>query len=399
MSSAGNSSDGEGDDANPFAGIPMLGDMARMMASQGALNWDVARQVAHATATGGAPEVNIDPARRFELEPLVRIADMHVADITGLDTTVGGRSPSVVPVTPGRWAQSTLDAYRPIFEHLATALHNTPTADGTGESDQAEMLMAGLQKMMAPMLLGMSAGTMVGSMATSSFGQYDLPIPRAESHEIAVLVDRVDAFAADWSLRKDDVRLWLCLHELTMHTVLNVSHVRLALTDLLTSHAASFAPQPDALSQALENADPSALGGDPAKALQQIFGRPEILLGAMSTPEQQAIGHRLDALVSLLVGYTDHVLDIARARVIGNAAVGEAFRRRRLDQTSGDDFTASLLGLRLGRSQVDRGQAFVRGVIERAGESGFQRLFANPLELPTPAEVDAPGLWLARIDL
>ena len=36
---------------------------------------------------------------------------------------------------------------------------------------------------------------------------------------------------------------------------------------------------------------------------------------------------------------------------------------------------------------------------DRAGEDGLRRLWLSPVELPTPAEVDAPGLWLERIDL
>ncbi|MHB1851236.1 MAG: zinc-dependent metalloprotease, partial [Acidimicrobiales bacterium] len=49
--------------------------------------------------------------------------------------------------------------------------------------------------------------------------------------------------------------------------------------------------------------------------------------------------------------------------------------------------------------QVDRGAAFIRGVVERAGEESLQQLWDDPRHLPTPAELDAPGLWLERISL
>ena len=39
------------------------------------------------------------------------------------------------------------------------------------------------------------------------------------------------------------------------------------------------------------------------------------------------------------------------------------------------------------------------GVVERAGEDSLGRLWSLARNLPTPAEVDAPGLWLERIDL
>ena len=59
----------------------------------------------------------------------------------------------------------------------------------------------------------------------------------------------------------------------------------------------------------------------------------------------------------------------------------------------------SLFGLDLDQAQVDRGRAFVAGVVERAGEEGLGRLWSPARNLPTPAEVDAPGLWLERIAL
>jgi uncharacterized protein (DUF2342 family) len=41
----------------------------------------------------------------------------------------------------------------------------------------------------------------------------------------------------------------------------------------------------------------------------------------------------------------------------------------------------------------------VAGVVQRAGEESLTRLWEPVRNLPTPAEVDAPGLWLERIDL
>jgi uncharacterized protein (DUF2342 family) len=41
----------------------------------------------------------------------------------------------------------------------------------------------------------------------------------------------------------------------------------------------------------------------------------------------------------------------------------------------------------------------VAGVVERAGPEGLDRLWRSARDLPTPADVDAPGLWLARIEL
>ena len=90
---------------------------------------------------------------------------------------------------------------------------------------------------------------------------------------------------------------------------------------------------------------------------------------------------------------------------IGETLIGsypmitEAMRRRRVEADASDRFVERILGLELDADQYDRGTAFAAGVVQRAGIDGLNRLFTEPETLPTPAEVDAPGLWLARIDL
>jgi uncharacterized protein (DUF2342 family) len=134
--------------------------------------------------------------------------------------------------------------------------------------------------------------------------------------------------------------------------------------------------------------------------LQQLFGDPEVLLGAVRSPEQERLRPQLDALVAVVVGFVDHTVDQAAGHVMSSGGrIAEAVRRRRLEAGSEDVFLERLLGLSLTRAQVDRGVAFVEGVIEREGEAGLARLWTSARALPTPAEVDAPGLWLARLEV
>ncbi len=353
-------------------------------------------------ATEGAPEANIEPTTRIRWAELGRIAELHVQGATGLDLTVGGRAVEVLATTPGLWAQRTLDAYRPLFENLAGALHR-PTAPGDAvvAPDDAdggpEAMLSGLFQMLGPSLLGMSAGSMIGHLARRNFGSYDLPIPRPVTHEVLVLPASVTRFADDWSLPGDELALWVCLSELTHHAVLNIPHVHRALDDLIGRYVAAFRAQPDDLMDRFASLEsPSA---DPAD-LQRMFGDPQVLLGAITSPEQQALVPQLDALIAVVLGYVDHVLDQAAPRVVSaTTRIAEAVRRHRTDAGQADQFVEKLFGLSLNRSQVERGTAFVQGVIERTGgPDGLNRLWQDARALPTPAEVDAPGLWLARLE-
>ena len=107
---------------NPFEGMPLFGDIARMLGQQSGGAWEGARQLAISVATEGTSEPNVDPVERMRIEQLARVADLRVADATGLSTSVGGRAVSVLPVNRTRWVMDSLEAYRPLVERLAEAL-------------------------------------------------------------------------------------------------------------------------------------------------------------------------------------------------------------------------------------------------------------------------------------
>ena len=378
---------------NPFEGFPLFGDLARMFASQGPVNWDVARQMALWIATEGKPQGNVNPIERIRLEELARVADLHVGSASGLSTSVTGGVLSVLPVSRGDWALHSLESYRPVLERLATALS---AADPEPvDPDPTTDLLGNLGKMLGPVLLGLQSGVMLGHLARHSFGQYDLPLPRRPADQLLIVPANIDAFATEWGLEADDLRMLVCLNEITFHAVLGRAHVRARLTGLLEDYVSRFTVDPDAVESSFGEFDLN----DPGE-FQRILGQPETLLGAVQSPEQQQIRDRIENLLTAVVGYVDYVVEAVGRPLIGSYdRLMEAMRRRRADASDGERFAARLLGLELGRRQYERGGAFVRGVVERAGDEGLGRLWHSERELPTAAELDAPGLWLARIDL
>jgi len=384
---------------NPFEGLPLFGDLAKMLGQEGSVSWAAAGQLAMSIATEGDSEANVDPMARIALEELARVADLNVAQATGLSTSTTGIK--VAGVTRTQWVQRSLDAYKPRFERLAQSLGEVEDPDDGGEPDEAMSegaLLGGLMKMMTPMMLGVTAGSMIGHLARRSFGQYDLPIPRPPGDELMLIVANIDEFGAEWSLPTDDLRLWVCLHELAHHAVLNVAEVRTRLLTLLDEFAGGFAADGSGLESKLAELDPT--DAQSLEGIQSMLGDPEVLLGVIQTPAQEATLAHLEALVAVIVGYVDHTMDeIGEGLISSYAMVTEAVRRRRVSEDPSNRFVERLLGLEMGQATYDRGAAFIGGVVERVGASGLARLWTSPDHLPTPAEVDAPGLWLARIDL
>ena len=378
---------------NPFEGWPMFGDLARWFAGSGPVNWDVARQTAQWTATEGTPEPNVDPLERLRLEELLRVADMHVNEATGLSTSLAGGVLTVLPVTRCDWALHSIEAYLPFLERLARSLADS-AIDELAE-DPATELLGDLGKLLVPVLLGVQSGYMIGNLARRSLGQYDQLLPRPPADQLLVVPANIDAFGKEWDLPPADVRMWVCLREVAYHAVLGRPHVRSRLHGLLEDYVSRFEVNPEAVERSVGELDPS----DP-DALRRLLGNPETLLGAVQTDAQREVLARLADLLAVAVGYVDHVLDAVGHRLVASyQRVTEATNRRRVEASEGEKFAGRLIGLALERSQYERGAAFVDGVVERAGEEGLRRLWQSERELPTPAEVDAPGLWLARIDL
>jgi uncharacterized protein (DUF2342 family) len=131
-----------------------------------------------------------------------------------------------------------------------------------------------------------------------------------------------------------------------------------------------------------------------------MFGDPEALLGELLTPESRRSSDQLTALAVVIDGYADHVAALVGTKLVGShGQLEEAWYRRRTERGKGEEAAGALFGLDLEQAQVDRGRAFIAGVIERAGEDGLAKLWSAGANLPTPSEVDAPGLWLERISL
>jgi putative hydrolase len=394
---------GSSDPDNPMGGL--LGDLLKVIGSGpgAADSWfEAARTLAFGVATDGGQDENPDPLVRIAFEELARVAELHVADATGITSASGAGGVSFEAVGPGQWSFRVLEAYRPILRAMVEAQQQgaaaVPSSMDLSELDPDASGLNGLLGQFAltlgPVFLGMQFGSAAGHLARRAFGQYALPLPWPESSTLLLVPGNVARFADDWSLPLQEVQLWVCLRELTMHAVLTRPGVRASLTTLLGDASAHAAAAQRSIVERLGDGL-----GDPA-ALEEALGDPEALLSDLISPEQRNISSALTAQTTAIGAYVDHITaGIAETLTSSPAALREAWYRYRIEEGKGEQAFAGLFGLNVGQDEVDRGRAFVTGVVERVGEDALARLWGDELDLPTPAEVDAPGLWLARIGL
>src|SRR5580704_10465611 len=114
---------GSNDPDNPMGGL--LGDLLKVIGSsqgQAGDTWfDAARTLAHGVATDGGADDNADPLVRIAFEELARVAELHVAEATGISLTAGGTGISFDAVGPGQWSFKVLEAYRPTLQLMVDA--------------------------------------------------------------------------------------------------------------------------------------------------------------------------------------------------------------------------------------------------------------------------------------
>ncbi len=412
-----------------------LNQVMRMLQSTGPVNWEVARQTAEWVALEGKPEPTVATDDRVQFEELAQAAQTLVVGETGLTATFATR---VQTVGPKGWVDLHLVALRPVLEALASNLGQALDV-GDDESDDAldddlagiaglsglgdlgalaGLGGGGLIKMIAPALLGVQSGSMIGYLAQHALGRYDLPLPTgplpspssAAAHptgppadqptggdepSLCFVVSNIDAFGDEWSLPRDDLRFAVVLHEVVHAAERSVPWVRARLVRLAADYVSSYEIDPSAFESEFGAFDPS----DPS-SMEAMASSPERVLGAMQSPRQAAPREELQRLTAVIEGYADHVAALIGRRLIPEYdRINEAMQRHRVERGEAERFIEGLLGLKLERAHYEQGQAFCDGVIERAGLDGLNRLWESEAMLPTPNELAAPGLWLARIDL
>ncbi len=403
-----------GDPGNPFQSL--LGDLMNMLGTNAPNQWEMTRSFALNVATGGTPETNVDPVQRIRLEQLARVAELNVTEATGLPVSPDGRRLTCVPVSRSDWTLRALESWRALLTAMTPKPGPAPSTS-PAEDDRLDPdpfgggdPMGGLGDLLGqwataigPMFFGLQVGSVVGHLAQRALGQYPLAVPWAPSDELLLVTDNIASFAADWSLPEEEALLWVCARELASNSVLTRPALRGRMEELLAAMAESSAAAQQDLSGRLGAlGSPGGLGsgGMDLESLQGMFGDPEALLGELLTPESRRTSDQLTALAVVIDAYADHIANVVGQKLVGShSQLAEAWYRRRTERGKGEEAAGALFGLDLDQAQVDRGRAFISGVVERAGQEGLGRLWTSAKFLPTPSEVDAPGLWLERISL
>lgn len=381
------------------------------------VDWDTAREVGIRLAPGG-PKVTPGEAGEVvaHLRHLAVEARGYVADVTGL--VVPDDSAPVAVIDRSEWVRANVAGFRLIIDPLADRIRARHQAlksndgDAVGaitapdavvaEADAQSNQPAPSEKMGAvgPKVTGTQVGGILAFLSGKVLGQFELLVDGGEQPRLLLVAPNI--VAAERAMEADprDFRLWVAAHEETHRVQFAATPW---LSNYLLAQVREFVEEtdidPGALAKRVRAAFDAASSAVRSSSDSSRDGsRTGSLLDAVQTPAQREILSRTTAVMSLLEGHADYVMDaVGPAAIPSVDAIRAKFDERRKSARGLDALLRRLLGFDAKMAQYRDGAAFVRAVVDEVGMARFNTIWTSPETLPTTDEIHDPSAWVARI--
>ena len=241
-------------------------------------------------------------------------------------------------------------------------------------------------------------GILLGVLSRRVLGQYDIPLmePEPERASIIFVESNIRMLAHRLGIRIDDLRMWVALHESTHAFQFQAGRppwLRGYTSQLLrqyireTVEALSTSGQ---LRARLRHGIHKLRRGDMRSA--------GLLRLALSDGQAAAIG-RIQALMTLVEGYSNHVMRATGERVIPDyARLARRMQARERSRGSAFRVLARMLGLEMKLEQYRVGEAFVDHVVSARGLAFVNQAWEGPANVPTLVETHDPAAWVRRLE-
>ncbi|MCH0540707.1 zinc-dependent metalloprotease [Streptomyces sp. MUM 203J] len=366
-------------------------------AASGMVDWNLAVATATRLVRPG-PEVSRDEARQVvaELRRHAKASEEHVRGYTRMIPEDQERvdTPVLVVDRPG-WIRANVAGFRellkPLLEKMAERRSGNPGGAVIGAVGGK---VTGVE---LGMLLSFLAARVLGQYETFAPATGELPAAPNGGGRLLLVAPNIVHVERELAVDPHDFRLWVSLHEETHRTQFTgVPWLRDHLQGEIQAFLGATEVDPMTVLERLREAAQAFSGARP-EGEEEDGGHS--LVELVQTPEQREILARLTAVMSLLEGHADYVMDGVGPQVVPSVVeIREKFQQRRARGASRLDLALrKLLGLDAKLRQYRDGERFVRSVVDQVGMDGFNRVWTSPNTLPTKAEIARPEDWVARV--
>ncbi|MEV6672259.1 zinc-dependent metalloprotease [Streptomyces sp. NPDC051162] len=362
------------------------------------VDWKLAVATATRLVRPG-PEIGRDAAREVvaELRRHAKTSEEHVRAFTRMTPPAsegGEHDTPVLIVDRAGWIKANVAGFRallgPLLEKMSDRRANVPGGAVLGAVGGK---VTGVE---LGMLLSFLASRVLGQYETFAPATRDLP-GAAAGGRLLLVAPNIVHVERELDVDPHDFRLWVCLHEETHRTQFTaVPWLRDHIEGEIQAFLGETEVDPATLLERVREAAQSLAGGRPPQD-EEEGGRS--IVDLVQTPAQREILGRLTAVMSLLEGHADYVMDgVGPAVVPSVTEIREKFQQRRATGAGRlDAALRKLLGLDAKLRQYRDGERFVRAVVDQVGMDGFNRVWTSPNTLPTKTEIAKPADWVARV--
>jgi coenzyme F420 biosynthesis associated uncharacterized protein len=321
-----------------------------------------------------------------ELRELADAVREPVRELTGLHSPEQDGQVAVVD-RPG-WIRANVDGFRVVLDPLVTRLAERGSVPASGSVVTA----------VGSRVTGMQAGLILAYLASRVLGQYELFLPPdsdggTATGRLTLVAPNIVMVERELGVDRHDFRRWVCLHEETHRTQFTaVPWLRGYVQEEMTQFLLASELDPAAILRRIRAAADAVAGA--------VRGTDdsESLIEAIQTPQQREILDRLTAVMTLVEGHGDYVMDAVGPQVVPSVEqIRERFNSRRGTAGRMEKAIRRILGIDLKMKQYAEGSKFVAAVVGEAGMTVFNKVWTSPQTLPTRAELSAPHAWLDRV--
>ncbi|MFL5680646.1 MAG: zinc-dependent metalloprotease [Chloroflexota bacterium] len=367
------------------AAATLVGRRAERSARRGLVDWPEAERIAVARLRKAPGALSAAELRATEPEYAAAMSSI----VPRLSAALGTELPGVVEragvVDRAGWVAANVTTFASLIARIEGQLLDQVMPAGGGIGKAA---MAITNRYITTRQLGF----LLGFMGQKVLGQYDLALVSAEAEDGRLLFveENIRGTARALDLPLGPFRTWIALHE-TTHAFEFEAHpwLRPYLADRLERQLSLF------------SRDASSLGRDAIKAIGRALrgdGDGEHWMERLMGDEQKALFRETQAVMSLLEGFSDYVMDeVGRDLVPGVERISARFHERREHRTAFERAIMRLTGMDLKMEQYKKGERFVRAVADAGGPSALRRLWDSPETLPQHGEIDNPQRWVSRV--
>ncbi|MEL5958684.1 zinc-dependent metalloprotease [Streptomyces sp. CLV115] len=362
------------------------------------VDWNLAVATATRLVRPG-PEISREEAREVvaELRRHAKAAEEHVRSFTRMIPE--GTEPEDTPVLVvdrAGWIKANVAGFRELLRPLLGKMQDR-RAGGPGGAVLGAVggKVTGVE---VGMLLSFLASRVLGQYETFAPATRELPASADGGGRLLLVAPNIVHVERELEVDPHDFRLWVALHEETHRTQFTaVPWLRDHLQGEIQTFLEETDVDPMTVLERLREAAQSLAGGRPEGEEGEDGGRS--LVELVQTPAQREILGRLTAVMSLLEGHADYVMDGVGPEVVSSVGeIREKFQQRRARGAGRlDQALRKLLGLDAKLRQYRDGERFVRAVVDEVGMDGFNRVWTSPNTLPTKAEIARPADWIARV--